>query len=437
VNLSDVLAAGGALNTAQTLSGLTNGFTIGIADTLSAVLTASVTGAAASASDSLTVVLTESANTDYTSIAVADVETLTIDVTETTPSAANTRAATLGIANSATAVASGGSGAAQTVNIIGTESLTIDTAIAAATINASGMGARATTIAGLTMGAAFTATATIPGQTITGSGGIDVLRTSTGTDTVNGGAGNDTIHGSVKGDSIDGGAGTGDTYATSTTQVGVVAEGAGTGTTTGLVINLGSTALTNANVLATTNNNLSGTKTSVASGEVAYLFGASLTTNSAVVDTLSNIENVTLAGNGVNYVVGSDSANVITGGTGVDTISGGKGDDTITGGAGADVMIGGAGADDFVIGATDSLNTALDKLSDYTAASDDLDLVTVPTALVAAAAAGNAGAADLVAAANYVSSGTTAGTLATDLAAIVALQGANAFDDRPLCQYSP
>lgn len=328
---------GAGITGGETLAGLTNGFTVDTVAALSDVLTLSVTGAAAGTSDSLTVVLSGAADIDYTSISVADVETLIIDASETTANA-TVRAATLGIANSATAVASGGSGAAQTVNIIGTESLTIDTAIAAATINASGMGARLTTTAGLTMGAAFTATATITGQTITGSGGVDVLRTSTGTDTVDGGAGNDTIHGSTGADQIDGGAGTGDTYVTSTTQIAANIAGAGTGTSTGIVINLGSTALTNANVLATSTKNLAGTKTTVESGQVAYLFDASLNTNSAVVDTLSNIENITLAGNGVNYVVGSASANVIVGGSGVDTIVAGNGADTVTGGSAADVI---------------------------------------------------------------------------------------------------
>ena len=372
---------GAGITGAEALAGLTNGFTVDTVAALSAVLTAGVTGAAAGTSDSLNVVLSGAADIDYISIAVADVETLTIDASETTANA-TVRAATLGIANSATAVAAGGSGAAQTVNIIGTESLTIDTAIAAATINASGMGARTAATAGLTMGAAFTATATIPGQTITGSGGVDVLRTSTGTDTVDGGAGNDTIHGSVKADSIDGGAGTGDTYTTSTTQIAANIEGAGTGTSTGIVINLGSTALTNANVLATSQKNLSGTKTTVESGQVAYMFDASLNTNSAVVDTLSNIENITLAGNGVNYVVGSDSANVVTGGTGSDIINVGKGDDTINVDVAAnvttaDLYTGGAGDDEIKVTAD----------SDATGAVFD-DMTGIET--ITAVAAGNA-----------------------------------------------
>lgn len=126
--------------------------------------------------------------------------------------------------------------------------------------------------------------------------------------------------------------------------------------------------------------------------------------------------------------VGNNQPTIITTGTGADSVTTGTGADVITGGAGADTITTGTGADDITIGATDSLNTALDKITDYTAGTDDLDLVTVPTTLVAAAAAGTAGA-DLVAAANYVSSGATAATLATDIAAIVALQGADAFDD--------
>jgi len=408
---------GAGITGAEALAGLTNGFTVDTVAALSAVLTLGVTGAAAGTSDSLNVVLSGAADIDYISIAVADVETLTIDVSETT---ANTtvRAATLGIANSATAVAAGGSGAAQTVNIIGTESLTIDTAITAATINASGMGARLTTTAGLTMGAAFTATATIPGQTITGSGGVDVLRTSTGTDTVDGGAGNDTIHGSVKADSIDGGAGTGDTYVTSTSQLASNIEGAGTGTSTGIVINLGATALTNANVLSTSGKNLAGTLTSVESGKVAYLFDAALNTNSAVVDTLSNIENITLGGNGVNYVVGSASANVITGGAGVDTIVAGNGADTITGGAGADS-----------INLTESAaNSAADTIGGLATANQSI-IASANTWTAAAAVAGNtitfatgsAGSVDTIS--GFVSGvdkldGTTAAALPTTLLGI-------------------
>ena len=201
------------------------------------------------------------------------------------------------------------------------------------------------------MGAAFTATLAIPGQTITGSGGIDVLRSSTGTDTLTGGAGNDTLHASVKADTIDGGAGT-DTYVTATTQVAASIEGAGTGTSTGVVVNLGSTAISNSAVLVgPSTQNLAGTLAAVPTNSVAYVYNGAASTNSAVMDTLVSIENVTLAGNGKNYVVGSDAANTITGGSGEDYINGGKGNDIIIVGAdalatAADQYIGGAGTGD-------------------------------------------------------------------------------------------
>ena len=102
-------------------------------------------------------------------------------------------------------------------------------------------------------------------------------------------------------------------------------------------MNRGATTLTNAAVLGAVRQNLSGGLTGVASGQVAYRFNGELGTNSATVDTLTSIENGTLA-DGINYVVGSAEANVIVGGSGVDTIVAGNGADTITGGDEADVI---------------------------------------------------------------------------------------------------
>ena len=74
-----------------------------------------------------------------------------------------------------------------------------------------------------------------------------------------------------------------------------------------------------------------------------YAFNTASALFANTTDTIANVENVTLAANGVNYVVGSAAANVIVGGTGIDTILTGNGADTITGGADADVMTGGTG----------------------------------------------------------------------------------------------
>ena len=350
----------------EALNGFDSGESLDLRAALSEVLTVGVNSAATGTTDSFTVKLGGSpagaaTGIDYTTVAIANVETLTIVNSEATANAAirdNVVALTLSQATG---------GAAQSVIITGTESLTLHNATAAGTINASGMTVVAATDLGLTMDAAFTATTAITGQTITGSDKVDALRSSTGTDTINAGAGNDTIYGSKGADVIDGGAGT-DTYVTATTMIAASIEGAGSGTSTGLVINLGSAALTNTNVLGTAGQDLSGGLTSVTTGQVAYLFNGSVPTNSTVVKTLSNIENITLAGDGINYVVGSEGANVITGGAGVDTINAGAGNDTviITGTSQADKITLGAGADLVVLKGADL--GALDHISTGTTA---------------------------------------------------------------------
>jgi Ca2+-binding RTX toxin-like protein len=351
----------------QTLSGLASGATIVHAEafgTVADVLTASVTDAATTTTDVLNVELIVSAAADYGVLAVANVETININATETT--ASNTiRAATIGLTISQ---ATGGS--AQTVNVTGLESLTVDTAIAAGTINASGMTVAAVGDAGLTMGLAFTATTAIASQTITGSGKVDVLRGSTGADVINAGAGADTVHGSTGADSIDGGDGT-DTYSTIAAQVAANIQGAGTGTSTGVAINLGATAVTAAavNFAMSGTIGLSASSTSLAAGTVQYVFGTQSNFNATTTSTLANIENITLAGNGNNYVVGSATTNVIVGGTGIDIIDGGAGNDTITGGNGADRLTGGSGVDIFYWAATDAAGMATETGS--TAGTDN------------------------------------------------------------------
>ena len=75
-------------------------------------------------------------------------------------------------------------------------------------------------------------------------------------------------------------------YAMTAAQIAASIEGAGTGTSTGLAVNLGATAITGAAVLAATGQNLKAS-TSLASNTVAYVFNGELSTNSGVVDTLN------------------------------------------------------------------------------------------------------------------------------------------------------
>src|SRR5207244_429753 len=113
---------------------------------------------------------------------------------------------------------------------------------------------------------------------------------------------------------------------------------------------------------------------------------------------IANIENITLTATGTTLNLSNQTeAFNITGSSGIDTITGGSGNDTITGGAGADTMTGGGGADTFVIATganavtiAGSGNagtiTGYDVITDFTTASDTLDLQGT-----AAAAANTAG----------------------------------------------
>jgi Ca2+-binding RTX toxin-like protein len=331
---------------AETIAGFTSGSTLSLSAALGFGLTASVSGATAGATDELTVALTANADTDYGDLTIANIETLNVNATQSTAAAATSVTNTVGFSLSQTAVAAGGSGAAQTVNFLGSEDITVDTTVAVATISAAGMGARLATTPGLVMSTLATATTAMPGQSVTGSGGADTLFGSTGADTISGGAGNDILVGGAGADTLDGGTGS-DTYSTAG-MVGANIGGTGTGTSTGVVVNLSSAALSNVAVINASTQYISTAITSVASGTAAYLFGTAANTNSVAVDTLSNIDNITLAGNGINYVVGNANANTITGGSGADTISAGAGADVIAGGAGIDTLTGGKGVDTFV-----------------------------------------------------------------------------------------
>lgn len=120
---------------------------------------------------------------------------------------------------------------------------------------------------------------------------------------------------------------------------------------------------------------------------------------SVVVNAISGFVNVQLGSGGQTFV-GSNS------------LSG----DWVRSGTGADVLTGNGGPDRFQMGATASLNTALDKITDFTPGTDFLALAVLPVSLAASAGA------DFSSAADVASTGTTAGSLATDIASAVAAQ---------------
>jgi len=303
---------------AETLSGLDSGDTVQLTTTIGGALTLSVNNASTGTADVLNVGLVGDTGDDYISVSIANVETMNFDATETTADN-DIEIATIGMA-----ITQATGGAAQTVNFTGTESFTVDTAIAAGTIDASGMTVAAKTEAKLTMSTAHT-----KAQTITGSGGVDTLYGSTKADTINAGIGADILHPGLGGDTIDGGADT-DTFI-NTGMVG--STGTGTGTSTGVVINMGSTALSASTITNGGGNAgeyIAGGLTTIPAGQIGLVYNTQNSNFSAELDTISNVENITLSANGMNYVVGSDADNVIIAGTGTDYITGGLGNDTIT-----------------------------------------------------------------------------------------------------------
>ena len=155
-----------------------------------------------------------------------------------------------------------------------------------------------------------------------------------GADTITGGVASETFTQTIGADSYEGGGGTGvDTFVTVTSLTASGSANASNGT----VVNLGSTAISAADVIANASAYISGGLTEVAAGKVAHLYAANLSTNSAELDTIGGIENVTGSA-GIDYIVGTSGNNTINGGAGADYIAGGAGADTITGGDGIDTI---------------------------------------------------------------------------------------------------
>jgi len=106
--------------------------------------------------------------------------------------------------------------------------------------------------------------------------------------------------------------------------------------------------------------------------------------NSAVSCTLTNnVENLQLTGtaasNGAgntiaNSISGNGAANTLSGNGGNDTLLGRGGADVLRGGAGKDSMTGGAGADAFVFNSALNANTNVDRVADFTAVDDVMQL---------------------------------------------------------------
>jgi len=199
-------AAAGTINGDETLSGLASGGTVVLkvdpsADTdIMTLSLADNTGAA----DSFNLTLQQAATDDYGVVSIAGIETFNITANESTASA-TVRVATLGLTVSRT---DGTNTRAVTVNISGTESVELDTAVGADVINASGLTDGALVMSDTTGSSlAQTITGGAVGDTIYGGGGADVIDGGAGGDSLFGGTGADVITGGLGADTITGGAG--------------------------------------------------------------------------------------------------------------------------------------------------------------------------------------------------------------------------------------
>lgn len=232
-----------------------------------------------------------------------------------------------------------------------------------------------------------TTAATIDASGVTVASGSTVTIQYTGStkaDVITGGVAAETFIQSLGADSIVGGSTGTDTYQVTAS----LQETGSTEAATGMVVNLGSSAITGTQVYAGITKHLGEGAVNVAANSVAYAYASadsSTINNSAVVDSISGIENV----------IGSAMA---------DYIVGDANNNTITGGAGIDYLTGGDGADTFVFATADIDTTAgavTDRISDFSsAAGDKLSL----------GAAGDAGT-------NYSEAGAAVADLATLLTA--------------------
>jgi serralysin len=92
----------------------------------------------------------------------------------------------------------------------------------------------------------------------------------------------------------------------------------------------------------------------------------------------SSFGNAIHGGDGDDLLDGRGGADLLHGGGGSDRLKGGDGDDTLEGRAGRDVLTGGAGDDTFVFGVSDIVTgSARDRITDFAAGSDVIDLAAI------------------------------------------------------------
>jgi Ca2+-binding RTX toxin-like protein len=253
---------------------------------------------------------------------------------------------------------------------------------------------------------------------IIGNSGNNILDGGAGNDNMSGGAGNDTYVVDSSADIVTEVAGAGATEALKASANGIDTVNSSINTTLGTnienltllsgAINGTGNSLNNIITGNSSNNTLDGklgnddmrgglgndTYIVDSSADIvteAASAGTDTVKSSATYIIGDNVENLTLTGSSAINGTGNASANILTGNTANNTLVGNGGADTFIGGAGKDTLTGGAGADKFVYNfASDSTVTSFDVITNFTTASDKIDVSAIfvgtdPTTLLTTA----------------------------------------------------
>lgn len=88
----------------------------------------------------------------------------------------------------------------------------------------------------------------------------------------------------------------------------------------------------------------------------------------------ANVENALIGLTGTASVVGNGLGNLLIGGAGANAMNGGAGNDTLVGGAGNDILTGSTGNDTFRFTAALNASTNVDRIADFSAVYDTIQL---------------------------------------------------------------